>query len=70
MNQEVNPYPQIDFECYNCEETYQQRTAYSPAHSLAQLSQYPIYCINCIRFTEEELEELTLSKIKPKTKKK
>jgi hypothetical protein len=66
MNQkELNPYSQISFKCDNCEEKYEQRTAYSLAPSLAQLSQYPTYCINCIRFTEEELEELTLSKTIP-----
>jgi hypothetical protein len=66
MNQqEVNPYPRVSFTCNNCEEDYEQRTAYSAAPNLAQLNQYPIYCINCINFTEEELEELTLSKIKP-----
>jgi hypothetical protein len=72
MNQqELNPYPQINFGCDNCGKNYEKRTAYSVAPNLAQLNRYPTYCINCINFTEEELEELTLSKIpRPKKQKK
>jgi hypothetical protein len=69
MNQkQLNVYPNLDFGCDSCEEEYESKTAYSFAPSLNQLSQYSTYCINCVKFTAQELEELTLSKSKSKTK--
>ena len=71
MNQkQLNSYSQINFTCDSCEEEYELRTAYSFAPNLNQLNHYPTYCINCVKFTEKELEELTLFKSKSKTKSK
>jgi len=53
MNQ-LNQFVKVDFMCDNCQEEYEQATAYSPAPNLKQLKNYHTYCSNCVEISEEK----------------
>ena len=54
IKQKLNPYRFQNFTCDNCQEDYEQKTAYSPAPNLEQLDDYYTYCSNCVEINKEE----------------
>jgi hypothetical protein len=56
MNQ-LNQFVKVDFMCDNCQEEFQQKTAYSVARNLKELKRYHTYCSNCAEVNQEETKK-------------
>jgi hypothetical protein len=62
MSQSLNICSDLNFTCDNCQKSFQNETAYSPATNLDELDYQPTYCINCIEIIKEKPRKKTKSK--------
>ena len=55
-NSELNYYSHQDFICDNCQNEFQDETAYSQSPSLEKVEKYATYCFNCAEISNMRRE--------------
>ena len=69
-NAELNYYSHQDFICDNCQNEFQDETAYSQSPSLEKVEKYATYCFNCAEISNTRREVRKQSALISQKKKK